>query len=234
MDSHRQELVRLLRTALDRPRWQTAAAFAVSAWTLLWIGGQFTGHAPTALGVLDWLAALLGLDGSAWTGRLGTVWAQAGSWLAMVGGLLWAATSERGQATALVGWVAVMLAAEGIGYRPAVLTAITAMVGLVSALWLVALTGGRFVDRHSKLLPGDVLGAGVTAASLTVVVPLFAPLAVLSRIASPYLTRAPRLLPPESGVGGRGGWSVVPGATAPVEPGRARHDGPPLGRRSED
>ena len=210
MHTHRQEVARLFRVALDRPRWQRLPALAVSFWTLFWIGGQFAGTAPSALGVVEDLGALVGLSGGPWADRVSAAWRGVGGWSALAGGLFWAATTERGQGTALLGWIAVMLGAEQLGYRPAILLALAAMVGFAAMLWLMALTRTRFVDRRSTLLPRDVLRAGITAATLSVVVPLYGPMAAAARLGRPYLTHAPKVLSPESGVAGRGGWSRIP------------------------
>ncbi|GAA2776918.1 hypothetical protein [Saccharopolyspora taberi] len=221
MHRHRQELVRLFRVALDRPRWQWVLAFAVSVWTLLWIGGQFTGSAPSALGVLEVLGGAVGVAAEQWTTQVAAVWHGAGAWPPVAGGLLWAATSERGQTPALLGWIAVMLGSERLGYRPAVLIAVATLVGFAVLIGLLSLTTARFVDRRSTLLPRDVLRASVTAATLSVVVPLVAPAAAIIRLGRPYITRAPRVLTPESGASGRGGWSRIPEQAKAPEQDRA-------------
>ncbi|WP_229679959.1 hypothetical protein [Saccharopolyspora thermophila] len=216
MQAQQRELARLYRVALDRPRWQQVLAFAVSLWTLAWIAGQFLGpdDAPTALGVLGELAARLGLTGGSWSQRLVETWQTSGGGFALLGGLLWAATTERGQLPALLGWVAVMLGSERLGYQPAILLAVATMVGFVVVLWLAALTSNRFVDRRTTLLPRDVVRAGVTAAALSAVVPLYSLAFFLTCLGRPYLTKAPRLLPLERAPG-RGGGTRIPEQPAP-------------------
>jgi hypothetical protein len=193
--AQRQEVARLSRIALDRPRWQQVLAFGVSLWALAWIAAQFLAphRAPTALGVLSDLVVRLGVTG-AWTERLADTWQDGGGALPILGGLLWAATSERGQTPALFGWIAVMLGSERLGYQPAILLALGTMVAFVALLWLASLTRAGIVDRRTTLLPRDVVRAGVTAATLSAVVPLFAPCYFVARIVRPYLTRAPRIL----------------------------------------
>lgn len=199
MPTHRHQLVRLCRVALDRPGWQQVLAFAVSAWALAWMFGQFAEqHAePGALTVLGELSARAGVLGSGWADRVAHAWADSGAAPAVLSGLLWAATTERGQLPAVLGWVGVMLSSEQIGYQPAVLIALASLLVFVAVLWLAALTGSGFVDRAPALLPRDVLRAGTTAAALSAVVPLFAPLLFITRIARPYLTVGPRRLDPD-------------------------------------
>ncbi|MFI0463725.1 hypothetical protein ACH347_06560 [Saccharopolyspora sp. 5N102] len=218
MQAQPRELLRLYRAALDRPRWQRVLAFAVSLWTLAWIIGQFVTpeDGPTALDVLGRLAARLGLTGVEWAERITETWQSSGGGFALLGGLLWAATTERGQLPALLGWIAVMLGAERLGYQPAVLLAVGTMVGFVLVLWLAALTSDRFVDRRTTLLPRDVLRAGVTAAALSAVVPLYAPASFLARLGNPYLTKAPRILSADRAPA-RGGWSRIPEQAKPAE-----------------
>ncbi|MER7011550.1 hypothetical protein ABT324_09005 [Saccharopolyspora sp. NPDC000359] len=199
MQARQRELARLYRAALDRPRWQQVLAFAVSLWSLVWILGQFTTRPdrPSALDVLGHFVERLGLATGAWSERLSEAWQSGGAGLAVLGGLLWAATTERGQLPALLGWVAVMVGAERLGYQPAVLLAVGTMVCFVVVLWLAALMSSGFVDRQAVLLPRDVLRAGVTAAALSAVVPLFAPAFFLNRLGRPYLTKPPRRLFPD-------------------------------------
>ncbi|MCI2421454.1 hypothetical protein MOQ72_28870 [Saccharopolyspora sp. K220] len=215
VQAQQRELARLYHVALNRPRWQQAVAFVVSLWTLAWIIGQFLApqDGPTALGVLGQLAARLGLTGGTWAERLTETWQSSGGGFAVLGGLLWAATTERGQLPALLGWIAVMLGSERLGYQPAILFAVETMAGFVVVLWLAALTSGRFVDRRSTLLPRDVVRAGVTAAALSAVVPLFAPVFFLTRLGNPYVTKAPRRLLDRTP--GRGGWSRIPEQAKP-------------------
>ena len=180
----------------------------MSLWALAWIVGQFLApaHGPSALGVLGELAARVGITGGGWTQRVTETWQHSGGGLAIFGGLLWSATTERGQLPALLGWVAVMLGAERLGYRPAMLVAVGSMVGFVVLLWITAQISRRLLER-TTLLPGDVLRAGVTAAALSAVVPLFAPALFLTRLGNPYLTKGPRPIPAqrrdESGVADR-------------------------------
>ncbi|KAA5826562.1 hypothetical protein ABT337_17705 [Saccharopolyspora hirsuta] len=199
VQARQRELARLYRAALDRPRWQQVLAFAVSLWTLVWIVGQFTTRpdSPSALDVLGHFLARLGMTTGSWAERLSEAWQSGGGGLAVLGGLLWAATTERGQLPALLGWVAVMLGAERLGYQPAVLLALGTMVCFVVVLWLAAVTSNRFVDRGAVLLPRDVLRAGVTAAALSAVVPLFAPAFFLNRLGRPYVTKPPRRIFPD-------------------------------------
>ncbi|MFC7342096.1 hypothetical protein [Saccharopolyspora griseoalba] len=199
--------MRLCRVVLQRPRWQQFAAFVISLWTLAWITGHFLApvEGPSAIDVLDRFGARFGVVGGPWAQQLAAAWREGGAALVVLGGLLWAATTERGQTPALLGWVAVMLGAERLGYRPAILVALATMVGFVAVLWVAARLARRF--GHGALLPPDVLRAGVTAAALSAVVPLFAPLLFLSRLGSPYLTKGPRVIPSARGeddaVGGR-------------------------------
>ncbi|MDI2031670.1 hypothetical protein QFW96_23785 [Saccharopolyspora sp. TS4A08] len=182
--------------ALDRPRWQQLVACCVSLWALAWIAGQFVDpdDAPSALGVLGDLAARFGMTGGGWAERVTETWQHSGGGLALFGGLLWAATTERGQLPALLGWVAVMLGAERLGYRPAMLAALAGMVGFVLLLWITAQLSRRFLDG-TTLYPNDVVRAGVTAAALAAVVPLYAPMLFLTRLGNPYLTKGPRPVP---------------------------------------
>ncbi|PRW64164.1 hypothetical protein CEP50_06775 [Actinopolyspora mortivallis] len=194
--AHWWEVLRLCRVAGQRPAWQHVAAFVVSVWTLWWIGGQFLvpQAAPSALEIWTNLLERAGITDVSWSDRVVRAWQRAGMVLAVAGGLLWAATTERGQTPALAGWVAVMLASQYLGYQPAVLVALVSLVGLVSVLWLVSLVNGRFVDRYPRLLPADVLRAGVTAAALSAVVPLYAPAIGVFRLLRPYFTQPPRTL----------------------------------------
>jgi hypothetical protein len=68
------------------------------------------------------------------------------------------------------------------------------MVGFVVLLWITAQISRRFLDR-TTLFPNDVVRAGVTAAALSAVVPLFAPTLFLARLGNPYLTKGPRPIP---------------------------------------
>lgn len=193
----RQELARLWQVAVRRPRWQLWAAAAVSVWTLCWIFGQLAEHASSPLDVLrtglgwadvptSWLDAVTGwLRTDRRHSLLGVV--------AVAGGLLWASTTERNQLPALVGWLAVMVAAEGIGYAGAVNRALVTLAAFIGLLLVLSVPGRRaFVLRRIVLMPRDVLHAGVTAATLSAVVPLLAPGFVLVRLCRPYVTRPPR------------------------------------------
>lgn len=199
MPTHRHQLVRLCRIALDRPGWQQVLAFAVSVWALAWMAGQFAepDAGPGALTVLGELSARTGVPGGGWADRIALAWADSGAGPAVFSGLLWAATTQRGQLPAVLGWVGVMLSSEQLGYQPAVLIALSSMLVFIAVLWLAALTGSGFVDRAPALLPRDVLRAGITAATLSAVVPLFAPLLFVTRIVRPYVTVGPRQLDPD-------------------------------------
>ncbi|AHH95174.1 hypothetical protein GCM10010174_55610 [Kutzneria viridogrisea] len=199
MQGRRRELVRLWQVAVRRPRWQLFAAALLSLWTLFWIVGQVQQDGRSPLDVLRlglgwadvpsrWLDAITQwLRDERRHGPLGA--------LAIAGGLLWSSTTERNQLPALLGWLAVMTAAEGIGYGSAVNRAVLALGAFVLVLLLVSLPGRRaFVLRHIVLMPRDVLHAGVTAAALSAVVPLIAPGLVLVRLCVPYVTRPPRPL----------------------------------------
>ncbi|MFJ6674278.1 hypothetical protein ACIQMJ_24485 [Actinosynnema sp. NPDC091369] len=191
MKEKRRELARLCRIAVDRPRWQLGFAVVVSAWSLVWVVGQAFG-APSPLEVLPvrWAGLPTGwLDATrSWfDGRTG--------FLAVVGGLLWAMTSPGGQSPALVGWLAVMAAAEDVGYV-AVRWALLALAVFLAVMGLVSLTGRRaFVVDRVAVIPRDVARAGATAVALSAVVPLVAPGLVLVRLVGPYVTRPPRRRP---------------------------------------
>ncbi|GAB3298130.1 hypothetical protein [Parasphingorhabdus pacifica] len=197
-----RELARLCRVAVDRSGVHCVFTFAVSIWVAVWIAGRFTGieNEPSPLTLLVEVGGKFGVDGQPWADQIAREWSGIGGLTAAAGGLLWACASERGQAPAVFGWVAVMLASEDVGYRPAVLTAFAVLVGFPVLLWVIALFGGQFVDRRAKLLPTDVVRAGVTAATLSAIVPVFAFGVCLTRLFRPYLTRAPRPVP-DSGCG---------------------------------
>lgn len=187
----RQELARLSRVAVDRPRWQLGFAIVVSAWSLAWVVGQaFGGPGPLDVLPVRWAGLPTGwLDAArGWfDGRTG--------FLAVAGGLLWAMTSARRQASALFGWLAVMAAAEDVGYV-AVRWALLTFAIFLAVMALVSLTGRRaFVVDRVAVIPGDVARAGATAVALSAVVPLVAPGLVLARLVGPYLTRPPRRRP---------------------------------------
>ncbi|WP_143760658.1 hypothetical protein [Actinosynnema mirum] len=190
MREHRRELVRLCRCAVARPRRQLVAAAVVSVWSLAWVVGQVL-HRPSPLDVVasavGWAGAPVGwLEAVAdWCGgRTG--------FLAVVGGLLWAVTTERRQGRALLGWVAVMLAAESVGYG-AVRHALLALGGFLLVVVVLSIPGRRaFVVDRVALIPRDVLRAGSTALALAAVVPLVAPGLAVAGLLSPYVTRPPR------------------------------------------
>ncbi|WP_016701269.1 hypothetical protein, partial [Actinoalloteichus spitiensis] len=217
MWSSRQDVLRLFRIALRRPPWHLALALVISAWTLAWIVGHYlVGAGWSPLRVPEAALAGLGVD-------LGGVLSGVREWLeaserapmlrtlGWLAGVAWAATTRRAQFSALLGWIAVMVAAEGLGYHGAVHRAVLGMVLFMAVLYLLALPFRRaVVDRTARLLPPDVLSAGSLAAALAAVVPLLLPAAVLRRVLRPYLTLPPRLrsadLPP-----------VVPTPRSPVE-----------------
>jgi hypothetical protein len=228
MLSKRQELARLWGSVVTRPSWQLVLAVLVSAWTLAWIVGQ-AGPQRSPIGLLrdavawagaptGWLDAAIGwLADSRRHGLLGG--------LAVAGGLSWAATTERRQAPALLGWLAVMAAGQGIGYPGAVHRAVLAMACFVGLLLLLSLPWRRaVVVRRVVLLPRDVLRAGVVAAALTAVVPLLAPGIAVTRLCRPYVTRPPRPDPTRRPVPvprqRAGGTPVAPSRADPVHPPR--------------
>ncbi|ANZ35166.1 hypothetical protein BBK82_02855 [Lentzea guizhouensis] len=186
----RAEIVRLARCVVRRPRWQLAVAALLSAWLLAWVLGQLAERPPTPLGLLAWTGLPL---------QAATAWAQDRAdvlvWLATLGGLSWAATTEQGQLPALAGWFAVLVAGEAAGYQHAVQRAMLSMVVFLVVLAAVSLTGRHaFVVDRIAVMPGDVLRAGITAAVLTAVVPLIAPGLALTRLVRPYVTKPPRPL----------------------------------------
>jgi hypothetical protein len=189
-----EELARLCRCAVRRPRRQLALAVVVSGWALAWILAQISG--PTS--PLDVLAAVSG-----WAG-MPVAWLEAASdWaversapfgaVAVGAGLCWAATTERAQFPALLGWLALLAAGEALGYRPAVYGALLGLGVFLLVLGLLSWPFRRaFVVDRVALMPKDVLRAGATAAALSAVVPLIAPGVVVGRLLRPYLTRPPR------------------------------------------
>ncbi|WP_045309228.1 hypothetical protein [Lentzea aerocolonigenes] len=186
----RAEIVRLARCVVRRPGWQLVLAVLVSAWTLAWVLGQLADTPLTPLGVLAWTG--IPLDAA-------SVWAQERAsvlaWLATLGGLSWAATTEQGQLPALAGWFAVLVAGEAAGYEHAVQRAMLSMVVFLVILAVVSLSGRRaFVVDKIAVMPKDVMRAGITAAVLTAVVPLIAPGLALTRLVRPYVTKPPRPL----------------------------------------
>ncbi|KAA2264315.1 hypothetical protein F0L68_07800 [Solihabitans fulvus] len=197
MDAKRREVARLCRAAVDRPRWQLVFGVLVSAWALAWILAQLRHQQHSPLGVLRGAVSWAGIpagwldDSTDWLRdpRRHGLWA----WLAIAAGLLWAGTSERAQLPALLGWLAVLTAGEGIGYAAAVHRAALTMLVFVAALVVLSVLRRRhLVLRRTVLIPRDVLRAGVTAAALTAVVPLLAPGLALAGLVRPYVTRPPR------------------------------------------
>ncbi|RKT53225.1 hypothetical protein [Saccharothrix australiensis] len=190
MKEHRRELVRLSRLAVDRPRWQLVLAALVSAWSLAWVAGQPFG-APGPLDVLARPVAWAGLP----TGWLdaASAWCQGRTgWLAVAGGLLWAMTSARQQVSALGGWLAVMCAAESVGYGAVHRALLTFAVFLV-VVGLASIPGRRaFVVDRIAIIPKDVARAAATALALSAVVPLIAPGLLITGLLKPYVTRPPR------------------------------------------
>jgi hypothetical protein len=186
----RAEIVRLARCVVRRPRWQLVLAVVLSAWTLAWVLGQLAERPLTPLGVLAWTG--IPLDAA-------SVWVQEREsvlvWLATLGGLSWAATTEQGQLPALAGWFAVLVAGEAAGYEHAVQRAMLSMAVFLVILAAVSLGGRRaFVVDRVAVMPKDVMRAGITAAVLTAVVPLIAPGLALTRLVRPYVTKPPRPL----------------------------------------
>jgi len=195
MRERRRELARLCRCAITRPRWHLALAVLVSAWALASVVGQVGGAPTSPLGVLrvpvDWAGIPV-----AWLDAVRD-WIAARrdlvAGLAVVAGLLWAVTTERAQLPALVGWLAVLVAVEAVGYPNAVRAALATTAIFVGVLALLALPGRRrmVVDRIA-LLPRHVLRTGATALALSAVVPLIAPGLLLACLVRPYTTRPPR------------------------------------------
>lgn len=186
----RAEIVRLARCVVRRPRWQLVVAVLLSAWLLAWVLGQLADHPPTPLGVLAWTGIPLHAA-SDWARERADVLA----WLATLGGLSWAATTEQGQLPALAGWFAVLIAGEAAGYEHAVQRAMLSMVVFLVILAAASFLGRRaFVVDRIAVMPGDVMRAAITAAVLTAVVPLIAPGLALTRLVRPYVTKPPRSL----------------------------------------
>lgn len=181
------EVLRLCRLAARRPRWQLVVAFPLSVWVLAWIIGQAVGD-MTPLGLLGWTGVPLD-PVSGWARARADVLV----WLGPVGGLCWAATTERAQLPALCGWFAVLVAGEAGGYHQAVHRAVLSMAAFALVLGLVSLSGRRaFVVDRVAVIPRDVLRAFVTAAVLSAVVPLIGVGLAVSRLVSPYVTKPPR------------------------------------------
>ncbi|MBM7810844.1 hypothetical protein [Saccharothrix algeriensis] len=190
MREHRRELVRLSRVAVDRPPWQLALAVLVSVWSLAWVVGQPFG-APGPLDVVDRALTWAGVP-TGWLAHVGAWCAGRTGWLAVVGGLLWAMTRARQQLSALLGWLAVMLAAESVGYG-AVHRALLTFAVFAAVLGVVSIPGRRaFVVDRIAIIPKDVGRAAATALALSAVVPLIAPGLVIAGLLKPYVTRPPR------------------------------------------
>jgi hypothetical protein len=201
MRTLRRELARIWACVTDRPRWQLLLAGVVSIWTLAWVIGQAVAAPMAPLDVPRALAEWAGIpngwldDASGWA----RVPSRSGVFdvLAIAGGLLWAATTERAQLPAVFGWLAVMVAAEGIGYDPAVFRAVLSMLVFIALLIVISLPGKVSVMMNRVvLIPKDVLRAGATAAAMAAMVPLLVPGLVLVRLVRPYVTRPPRVPAP--------------------------------------
>lgn len=170
----------------------------VSAWSCAWILGQVGGTPTSPLAVLrgplDWAGVPIGwLDAvGGWIRERQDVLAG----LAVVAGLLWAVTTERGRLAAPTGWFAVLVAAEAIGYAAAVHRALITLAVVIGVFALLSCAGRRaFVVDRIALLPRGVLHAGATAVTLSAVVPLIAPGLLVAGLMRPYVTRPPRLDP---------------------------------------
>ncbi|MEU4802586.1 hypothetical protein [Actinosynnema sp. NPDC023587] len=190
MKEHRRELVRLARVVVDRSPWQLGFAVAVSLWSLVWVVGQaFGGISPLDVvrGPLAWAGVPV-----AWLDSVGSWCAGRTGWWAVAGGLLWATTTARQQWSALFGWLAVMFAAESVGYG-AVHRALLTFAVFLAVVGLVSIPGRRaFVVDRIALIPKDVARAAATALALSAVVPLIAPGLVIAGLLKPYVTRPPR------------------------------------------
>lgn len=198
MRTLRRELARIWACVTERPRWQLVLAFVVSVWTFAWVIGQAVAPpmAPSDVprAVAEWAGIPTGwLDGvTQWARDPDRQWGFGA--LAVTGGLLWAATTERLQLPALVGWLAMLVAAEGIGYHPAIFRGVIAMVAVIAVLGVLALPGKvNVMINRVVLIPRDVLRAGATAAALAAMVPLLAPGLAVVRLLRPYVTRPPRV-----------------------------------------
>ncbi|MFI9813706.1 hypothetical protein [Saccharothrix variisporea] len=190
MKEQRRELVRLCRCAVDRSPWHLGLAVVVSVWSLAWVVGQPFG-APSPLDVVAAPVAWAGVP-VGWLEAVDAWCAGRTGWLAPVGGLLWAMTTARRQAPALGGWLAVMAAAESVGYG-AVHRALLALAVFLAVVGLASIPGRRaFVVDRIALIPRDVGRAAATALALSAVVPLIAPGLVVAGLLRPYVTRPPR------------------------------------------
>ncbi|MBP2319619.1 hypothetical protein JOF56_000004 [Kibdelosporangium banguiense] len=203
MRTLRRELARIWACVTDRSRGQLVLACVVSVWTFAWVLGQAVAPPMAPLdvprGLLGWAGVPVGwLDAvSQWARDPSRGWVFAV--VAVAGGLLWAATTERAQLTAVSGWLAVLVAAEGIGYHPAVFRAVIAMVGFIAVLVLLALPGKVSVmNSRVTLIPRDVARAGATAAAMAAMVPLLAAGLAIIRLVRPYVTRPPKVVVPRA------------------------------------
>jgi hypothetical protein len=194
-------MARIWACVTDRSPAHLVLAAVVSVWILAWVTGQAVAPPMSPLDVPRALTSWAGIPGgwlddmSDWAGnpRRGFVF----SAVAVAGGLLWAAATERAQLPAVLGWLAVLVAAEGIGYHPAVFRAVFAMVGFIIVLALLSLPGKVSVTiNRVVLIPKDVLRAGATAAAMAAMVPLLLPGLVIVRLVRPYTTRPPRVPAP--------------------------------------
>jgi hypothetical protein len=180
-------LLRLCRLAVRRPRWQLVIAVPLSVWVLAWVVGQLFGSF-SPLELFLWTGLPLE-SASSWARDRADVLV----WLAVVGGLCWAATTERAQLPALCGWLAVLVAGEAAGYQPAVHRAMLSMVAFALVLAVASISGRRaFVVDRVAVIPRDVLRAFLTAAALSAIVPLIGVGLAVSRLVSPYVTKPPR------------------------------------------
>lgn len=192
----RRELLRLWRCVTERPGWELGFAVVVSVWTFVWILAQADLSRPSPLDVLAGAVGWAGIP-TGWLDAAGDWFAAAERrgvlfGVAVTAGLLWAATTERAQWPALAGWLAVLAAAEGLGYHPAVNLAVLALGLFVAVLALAALPGkASFALDRIVLVPKDVLRAGATAAALAAMVPLVTPGLLMVRLLQPYVTRPP-------------------------------------------
>ncbi|MET0234622.1 MAG: hypothetical protein ABW224_08285 [Kibdelosporangium sp.] len=203
MRTLRRELARIWACVTERPRWQLVLACVVSVWTFGWVLGQAVAPPMAPLdvprGLLGWAGVPVGwLDAvSQWARQPSRQWVFAV--VAVSAGLLWAATTERSQLTAVSGWFALLVAAEGIGYHPAVYRSILAMAGFVAVLFLLSLPGKVSVmNSRVTLIPRDVLRAGATAAAMAALIPLLAVGLVIIRLVRPYVTRPPKVVVPRA------------------------------------
>jgi hypothetical protein len=193
----RREFVRLCRCVVTGPRWQLVIVVVVSAWSCAWILGQVGGTPTSPLAVLrgplDWAGIPIGwLDAvGGWIRDRQDVLAG----LAVVAGMLWAVTTERGRLAAPTGWFAVLVA-EAIGYAAAVHRALITLAVVIGVFAVLSCAGRRaFVVDRIALLPRGVLHAGATAVALSAVVPLIAPGLLVAGLVRPYVTRPPRFDP---------------------------------------